>query len=458
MDKDVSKNKWELKSDVIVIGTGFAGLSAAIEAHDSGANVIILEKMSSPGGNSIIASGGINAVNPKLQKHQGIKDSINLHYNQTLSKGDNRGEPEKIKYLVNNALSVLCWLEDLGVEFPEKVIQGLGAVWERTHCPPNYKNYKKGKAIIEALLDQIKARNISVYYNHKVKEILREDKLKGRVLGVKAYNKNNTYLFRARNGVVLASGGFAANHQEVKKHDRKLEVITASTNNPAASGEVIKMAEDIGCDSIHKSFIQCIPWAVSSSRHKGMFFLISSQESRSYPIPYQIFVNKKGERFVAEDSARNEITKSALSQPTFKPINFKNKGREILSNSIDNLETVLKINPKGSLVDTVKKYNKFCRDKNDEEYGKSDKLLVPLETPPFIAKNMSLARHHTMGGIKTEGVTGKVLDRWGEIVPGLYAAGEVTGGLHGSNRLGHNATPECLIFGRKAGQNAAKSG
>ena len=140
--------EWDSEVEVLIVGSGYAGLTAAIEANDAGSSSLILEKMPIVGGNSIRSGGGANAVDPKRQLSQGIKDSIDFHYKQTF-EGGGLGDPEKIRYMVENALDMCVdWLESLGVEWPKHVVRGNGALWERTHTPAKYKRYSRGAAIL----------------------------------------------------------------------------------------------------------------------------------------------------------------------------------------------------------------------------------------------------------------------------------------------------------------------
>ena len=155
--------KWDQKTDVVIIGTGYAGLAAAIEAHDAGAKAVIIEKSQIIGGNSVIASGAFNCVDPERQKKQGIEDSIDLHFNQTLEGGDFRGDPKKVRYMVEHGLEGLQWLEKSGVEFEPKVYTVVGALWPRSHDPANKG---RGGAIVKVLKDQVNKRKIPILMSY----------------------------------------------------------------------------------------------------------------------------------------------------------------------------------------------------------------------------------------------------------------------------------------------------
>jgi urocanate reductase len=441
--------KWDNDIDVIIVGTGFAGLAAAIEAYDAGASVTILEKRPVIGGNSIIASGGVNAVDPRRQILQDIEDSADLHFKQTFDGGGCLGDPEKIQFMVDNALiECVNWLEKIGVTWPERIVQGFGALWPRTHLPATYKKYQRGAALIHAELDQVRKRNIPLLLKHSVTRIIREKPLDEKVLGVEIETDEKKSFCRAKKALVLTSGGFGANIEMVADHDRRL-ANTPTDNHSGATGECIKMAQDVGADVVGMDYIQCVPMAVRR-QFKAYFFVITSKEIRDYPNTdsYKIFVNKEGNRFVREDARRDDITFASLAQQPFEPMPTVN------AETIEELEKKLKI-PKGNLAKTIDKYDSYCDAQRDPEFDKLPYVLIPCRTAPFIVETKAPGRHHTMGGLKVKGSTGQVVDRWGKIIPQLYAAGEVTGGFHGLNRLGHNATPECIVFGRAVGKRAA---
>lgn len=447
--------KWDKEADMVIVGTGFSGLAATLVARDLGLSVLLLEKMRVPGGNSIIAGGGANAVDPVRQKRQGIEDSTDLHFKQTMEGGDNINDPEKVRYMVDHALEdCINYLERLGVVWPEKVVRGLGSLYERTHYVGTYtdkkgKRWSSGAANIHAMLERLKKIGQPILFRHEVTRMIREKPLEGRVLGVEVNAIGIRQYFKARRGVILASGGFGANLEWVAKHDRRL-AHTDTTNHKGATGECIKFAEDIGADTLHMDYIQSIPFKVTAP-FKAMFFQIESEEIRkaSSSMPYRIFVNKEGKRFVDEGARRDVIKLAGCAQPLFEPM------EDVKADSIEELEDKLGL-PKGRLVETVNKYNVACKTGKDVEFGKDPTILVPLETGPFLAISKAIKRHHTMGGLLVKGTTGQVIDRWGKVIPGLFAAGEVTGGTHGANRLGHNATVDCLVFGQVCARTAAQ--
>ncbi len=448
--------KWDQTADVVIVGSGYSGLAAAIVSRQLKMSVVVLEKMPVAGGNSVIAHGGANAVDPVRQNRQGIEDSTDLHFKNTMEGGDNINDPEKVRYFVDHALEdAVNYLERLGVKWPEKVVRGYGALWERTHYPGTYKdakgrNWKMGAANIHAMLDEMDRIGQPVLLGHEVTGFVREKPLDGRVLGVEVKLKGKKMYFKARRGVILASGGFGANIAWVTQLDRRL-ASTGTTNHPGATGECIKFAQDVGADTLHMDYIQAIPLNDVKPPYKASFYLIESEEVRkaSASMPYRIFVNKDGKRFVDESARRDVIKEAVLAQPLFEPL------PEMKADTIEELEAKLNL-PKGSLVATVREYNAACDAKKDAVLGKHPSVLTPIRTGPFQGNSRAMQRHHTMGGLLVKGTTGEVIDRTGKPIPGLFAAGEVTGGTHGANRLGHNATVDCLVFGQLCARTVAK--
>ncbi len=456
--------KWDKEADVVVIGTGYAGLAAAIEAFDAGSNVIILEKNLFIGGNSIIASGGMNAVDPERQKKQGIEDSVDLHYKHTLAGGDFRGDPEKVRFLVENALDGVKWLEKMGVQFEPTVYTIVGSLYPRSHDPINGG---RGGAIVKALKAEVDKRKIPVLMGYKLSGIVREGFLTGVVQGVEAENKGKKLYFKAKRGVVLATGGFAADVKMRSKYAPLLDVELPTTNVASATGEAIISAEDEGADVIGMDYIQLLIACNYYTKKYGSLANLG--------IDSAIFVNTKGERFVAEDARRDVMSDAVLQQPKklllwvaddlckkrFDAATIERTLKDGLifkADTLDGLAKILKEKfdvPEEKFLNTVKNYNEFAKKGEDKEFGKKVTNLKPLAKGPFYASPTQAGAHHTMGGLRTKGTTGQVIDRHGNVIPRFYAAGEVTGGVHGANRLGGNATTDCIVNGRACGKNAA---
>jgi urocanate reductase len=459
-----SPKKWDREADVVIIGTGYSGLAAAIEAHDAGSKVIIVEKNPFWGGNSITASGGYNAVDPVRQKKQGIEDSIDQHYKHTIAGGDYRADPEKVRFMVENALGGIEWLEKLGVKFEPTVYTIVGSLYPRSHDP---LNRGRGAAIIKVLKTQVDKRKIPILLNHKLTGIVREKVLEGMVQGVVVNSKGKKLYFKAKKGVVLATGGFSADVKMRSKYDPRLDAEMPTTNVQSATAEAITCAEDEGADVVGMDYIQMLIACNFFTKKYGSLMNLG--------IDHAVFVNTKGERFVSEDQRRDVMAEASLLQPKKmflwvtdeqcqKRFNEETLGRILkdgLSFKSDTLEGLAKILnekfgvPQEKFLQTIKQYNEYVRNGEDKQFGKKKTNLKPVEKAPFYASPTQAGVHHTMGGLRTKGTTGQVIDRNGKAIPRLYAAGEVTGGVHGTNRLGGNATTDCVVNGRACGKNAA---
>lgn len=453
-----------LEADVIVIGAGGAGLAAAVMANQEGASVIVIEKMPKIGGNTILSGGALNAVDEGSETALANKDSVELHYTQTFEGGDKKANPEMVRTLVENAWDGVEWLQELGMEFQPGTFTVLGGLWPRAHKPvepvgtgffKTYQNYVDTHENIEILL------------NTKAEEFILAD---GEVKGVIATGETgNKVTLNANNAVILATGGFGQNiemRQEFNTIWKDLGGSVKSTNHPGATGDGIKMAEAVNADLVGMEYIQLLPMgdpntgSLSGNIEKGV-------ENR-------IFVNKDGNRFVDEGARRDVMTSALMEQtdaqmwvildshdyPTGEEINnFNEKISQLVSDkrafkgeTLEDLAKEINVNPE-NLVKAVEEFNKAVNGEAEDPFGRT-LFKDPIDQGPYYASLRIPTVHHTMGGIKIN-TDAQVINKDGEVVKGLYAAGEVTGGIHGANRLGGNALADILVFGRIAGKNAA---
>lgn len=454
--------KWDRTADVVIIGSGGAGLSAAVVAADKGSSVIVLEKMPTIGGNTMISGGFMNAADPERQGKQGITDSPENHFKQTLAAGDFRADPEKVKILTANALDAVHWLESLGMKFDDKVIQVYGALYPRSHVPKE----PKGTGYIRVLKAACDKRKVNIQTQTKVAAIIREKQSSGRVLGIKALDRRNkTIYIKANRAVVLASGGFGANKELRALHDPRMRDLT-TTNQPGSTGDLILAAMDIGGYPIGMDYIQCNPGAPPGRNLRITLHL---------DVSGFIFVDKRGKRFVAEDERRDVLREAILNLPekygytvlddeVFQGYDKITRdttmagikeGDAWTANTLEELAAKMGV-PPDEFVATVKRYNDvIVPQKKDPDFGKNPRNLTKvIAKPPFWACYAGMAVHHTMGGLNIN-TKAQVLDHERKVIPGLYAAGEVTGGIHGTNRVGGNAIADIFVFGRIAGANAA---
>ena len=292
--------KWDLTTEVLVIGSGGAGLASAVSAAQGGAKVTVMEKLGFVGGNTMLCSGYYNCVDPKRQEPQGIKDSVELHVKQTLAAGDYRADPELVRMLAEGAPKSVEWLKKIGVHFRPGIYQIYGGLWPRCRNPEG----QSGSDYIKACVQYAKKISLDVKTGHKVTRIIRQEPNAGRVLGVEVEIDGKKENWRAMKGVVAAAGGYAANAQMCAFFDPRLEKLN-TTNQPCSTGEVLRSIQDINGLAVGMDYIQCIPWTAPGYKNVADVF---------QAIEYTIFVNKEGKRYVAEDNRRDVIRDATLAQ------------------------------------------------------------------------------------------------------------------------------------------------
>ena len=450
--------------DVVVIGAGGAGLVAAIEAKNNGAkNVIVLEKMAFAGGNTLISGGEYAAPNNWVQVKKGLKDSNDAFYNDILKGGDNEGDPKLVRVLADNALSGAEWLKDyINMTFEDRQMFFGGHSVERSLVPQG----ATGVEMISKLLAKAEELNIPVLYETPATELMVD---KGRVTGVKAVSEDKEYTFLAKDGVILATGGFGSNLEMRVKYNKDVDENILSTNTVGITGDGITMAEKIGAQLEDMPFIQTYPTCDPIS---GALLYFGDVRL----VGGSILVNQEGKRFVEELERRDVISMAIKNQTGNAAYQFCDEAQVKLSgvaehhadevNYLFNNKLLVKADTIKEAADffgidaaelekTVAKYNQYAKDGKDLEFNKRGKL-TPFEAKgPFYIMKAFPAVHHTMGGVKID-ENARVINTKGEVIKGLYGAGEVTGDIHGTNRLGSDAIADITVFGRIAGQNVVK--
>lgn len=458
------------QADVVVVGGGGAGLAAAISAYQAGAkHVLVLEKLGFVGGSTNVSEGALNAVDPVRQGRQGIEDSVAKFYDQTIKGGHNKGTPALVHYLTENSMNSVDWLEDLGVKFKDEIGTATGALWQRSHYPAT----PSGNTYIRTFEQVIGETNgaIKVMTDTKVTDLIKAD---GRIKGVMAENFGRKITVDA-GAVVIATGGFGANikmRQEFNTgvwKDVKLDKSIGCTNlAKAAQGDGLVMGKKVGAALIGLDDIQIHPCGTPGT---GLMENIRTSGRN------RIFVNLEGSRFVNEGAARDVLAKAIFAQPkgTYWIVvnherypsedwvdangatirNMLALGSVVAAPTLDELAKKTGMDPK-KLEASVAGYNAVVEGKAKDPLGfvannKDDKTLTG---GPWYACRKVPTVHHTMGGLEIN-TKAQVIGVDGKVIPGLYAAGEVTGGIHGSNRLGGNAIADVMVFGRTAGTNAA---
>lgn len=459
---------WDEEVDVVVVGSGFAGLAASAEAAGLGVGVVILEKMSYYGGNSIISGGGYCCWDSKLQLRQRLNlgdDSWELHKEDTLKGGDYFNIPELVEVMVKSAPDGLNWLINAGAEIRETLPRIGGHSAHRSYLEAK----TSGRGFTEPLKKLAMDRGAEMRLNTQVTSIWREDE-DGPVLGVETTAGDTKKNIRVKRALILASGGFSRDVKMRMDFNPSLVPEYNCTNHKGATGEIIRYARAVGADVLHMEFIQLYPCAEPKN---GIIdsYALSCYSGTGYGLFY---VNKLGKRFVNELERRDVVSNAQIKsggKPTYSILNIKifeklatpveeiqkgmAKGRIVEAESIYELAQKLGI-PADALQDSVTKHNSYIRDGKDPDFNKQmTKNMIPIMEGPFCAIAQWPAIHYCMGGLRIDSQA-RVIDIWGKPIPKLYAAGEVCGGIHGSNRLGGNAIADCIVFGRIAGINAAK--
>lgn len=441
------------KADIVVIGAGGAGLAAAVEATDNGAKVIVLEKMPMVGGNTARATGGINAAGTPQQEKTGVKDSPELFYQDTMKGGYEKNNPELVKVLTTQAKDSIAWLVGLGADLSD-VGRLAGASVNRAHRPTGGEAV--GDHIAQTLKKAADSRKIDVRTWNEATEILKDKD--GKITGVKAVNKDKKeYTINAKS-VIIAAGGFSANQEMVVKYKPELKGFS-TTNHPGATGDGIVLGTKAGSKLVDMVEIQTHPTVVP-----GKSVMVTEAVRGNGAI----LVNKDGKRFTNELLTRDVVSKAILDQKdkvaylffdqslreSLKATEeYFNMGLVTEADTMEELADKIKVD-KNALVESVNKYNEAVKAKNDSEFGRPD-MPRTLDKPKFYAIEVTPAVHHTMGGLVIN-TDAQVIGEDGQPIKGLYAAGEVTGGVHGGNRLGGNALEDIVTFGRIAGRGAAK--
>ncbi|WMJ77775.1 MULTISPECIES: flavocytochrome c [unclassified Sedimentibacter] len=506
LEKNETAEDIDKTADVIVIGGGGAGLAAAVSAHQNGASVIVIEKMPQVGGNTIISGSAYNGADPNRQasltmtdlekqtvegiinadqtdlevkqwqetlkkeweeyKDSGstqLFDSPTLHKLQTYNGGDKLGSTKLIGILADNSLPAVEWLESLGMKFKDYVFTVLGGLWSRAHKPEK----PLGTGYIETYMNYIEenSNDIEILVETKAEEFIVEG---GVVKGVYADRNGGKVTLHANKGVVLAAGGFGANVEMREQYNTLWPSLKdiKTTNHTGATGDGIIMAEEINASILGMEHIQLLPMgdpvtgSLSGNIEQG--------------VQNRIFVNKEGNRFVDEGERRDVMTKALMEQtdanmwvivdkhsyPTGDTINNFNEsidslveaGRAYKSDTLEGLAELIGVDEK-NLTAAVETFNQAVDGTTEDPFGRT-LYADKIDTAPYYAGARVPTVHHTMGGVEINELS-QVIGSDGQIIKGLYAAGEVTGGIHGSNRLGGNALADITVFGKIAGESAA---
>ncbi|MEC0090240.1 flavocytochrome c [Paenibacillus macquariensis] len=441
------------KYDIIIVGAGGAGMSAALEAKEKGMNPVIFEKMPVAGGNTLKSSSGMNASETKFQKEQSIKDSNDVFYDETLKGGHGTNDKDMLRFFVDNSASAIDWLDSIGIRLNNITITG-GMNEKRTHRPED--GSAVGQYLVNGLLKNMQEQEIPLFVNASVTDITEKD---GKVNGVKVVFNQTDERNIAADAIIVTTGGYGANMDLISEVRSDLKGYV-TTNQEGSTGDGIRMIEKLGGTTVDMDQIQVHP---------------TVQQDKSYLIGEAvrgegaILVSSDGKRFTNELDTRDNVTAAINKLPEnsaylvfdsgvkarVKAIQqYEKMGFVIQANSIEDLAKEMGV-PVDQLKTTLDTWNSAVKNKKDAEFGRTTGMDNDLSNATYHAIKIAPGIHYTMGGVKINTNT-EVLNKDGEPIPGLFAAGEVTGGLHGQNRIGGNSVAEIIIFGRQAGIKSAK--
>ena len=500
VENDAAAEDSTVDADVVVVGAGGAGMTAAITAAAEGKSVVILESQSMVGGNSVRATGGMNAgktvyqdenefgesagvektlktaaekyadnetitalaktVSEQWAAYQadptGYFDSVELMELDTMIGGKGINDPELVETLCANSADAIDWLDEHGITLHNVSSFG-GASVKRIHRPVNAegKTVSVGSYMIPLLEENCEKAGVKMMLDTTATEILTD--ANGAAVGVKATGASGETVTVNAKAVVLATGGFGANLDMVVKYKPELKGFM-TTNAPGIQGQGIEMAQAIGAATVDMDQIQIHPTVEANTA------ALITEGLRG---DGAILINEEGQRFIDEVGTRDVVSAAEIAQTgsySWLVVDqamadassviqgYIKKGYTVTGSTYEELGKAMGVDA-AAFAETMEKWNGYVEAKNDPDFGRTS-FANPLNTAPYYAVKVTAGVHHTMGGLKINANT-EVLNEKGEVIPGLFAAGEVTGGVHGANRLGGNAVADFTVFGRIAGAAAS---
>ena len=500
VEKDAVAEDSTVDADVVVVGAGGAGMTAAITAAGEGKSVVVLESQSMVGGNSVRATGGVNAAKTVYQDENefgesagvektlktaaekyadnetitalaktvseqwaayqanptGYFDSVELMELDTMIGGKGINDPELVETLCANSADAIDWLDEHGITLHNVSSFG-GASVKRIHRPVNAegKTVSVGSYMIPLLQENCEKAGVKMMLDTTATEILTD--ANGAAVGVKATGASGETVTVNAKAVVLATGGFGANLDMVVKYKPELKGFM-TTNAPGIQGQGIEMAQAIGAATVDMDQIQIHPTVEANTA------ALITEGLRG---DGAILINEEGKRFIDEVGTRDVVSAAEIAQTgsySWLVVDqamvdassviqgYIKKGYTVTGATYEELGKAMGVDA-AAFAETMEKWNGYVEAKNDPDFGRTS-FANKLDTAPYYAIKVTAGVHHTMGGLKINANT-EVLNEKGEVIPGLFAAGEVTGGVHGANRLGGNAVADFTVFGRIAGAAAS---
>ncbi|WP_206363847.1 flavocytochrome c [Gudongella oleilytica] len=466
--------EWDMTYDVVVVGGGFAGLSAAYQASTLGASTLLIDKMPVLGGNSQINGGVWASYTSKIADDLYVKlgltpDTAEKHIEDTIKGGDYMGDVKLVKNFVYGSPIMLDLMLDNGLQVRESITRPGGHYGYRTYTTIN----GIGADIVNVQKKMLEQTSATIMLNSKMTQIYRESTGEQRVVGIKIETQDGIKNVKAEKGVILTTGGFAGNVEMRSKHVPALTSDIPTTNHVGATGEGIIMAQEVGANTTQMSYIQLYPFANPNNGVLDSYAVIPF----SGPSAGIVYVDQYGNRYVNEGERRDVCSRAAQNSGGFPT--FSIFGQEIVekagfisaeqlengifenrifkADTLEELADIINSNKykdgtismnRETLKSTIETHNGYVDAGKDPDFGKViDKgVMLKIEKGPYYAIPQWPSVHHTMGGLTITEKT-EVQDIWGNVIPGLYAAGEITGGVHGTNRLGSNAIPDALVHG-----------
>lgn len=437
--------------DLVIVGSGGAGLTAAVQARELGLSAVILEKEKQIGGNTNRASSGMNAAESTVQAKHGIVDRMQDFYDETLQGGGRLNDRGMLHHFVERAPLAINWLAQHGLPLDDLTITG-GMSVQRTHRPAS--TAPVGSYLVKGLTKLATTAGVTIITQARVTSLIQEH---GQITGVRyqdAADSEHVLLGRA---VILASGGFGASHELMRRYRPDLANYE-TTNQPGATGDGLKLAQQVGAQLMQLDLVQVHPTVQQDQPHA---FLIGEAVRGEGAI----LVDAHGQRFIDELATRRVVSNAITALPSHsaylifdqqvrsrvQAIEFYDHiGLVKTGNTLAELADQLQM---PDLVNTVHQWDQNVEAKQDPQFHRTTGMEHPINQGPFFAIHVAPAIHYTMGGIHADAET-RVLDANGQPIPGLYAAGEVVGGLHGNNRIGGNSIAETVVFGRQAAMTA----
>ncbi|WP_029674640.1 flavocytochrome c [Butyrivibrio sp. VCB2006] len=458
----VAEEDYEATADVVIVGGGGAGMTAAIAAAENGKKVILLEKNEILGGNTSRASSGMNAAETHYEAEQGVEDSVDLFVEDTMKSGKEINDPELVRTLAEKSAEAIDWLdkENVPLSGPLGTMGGLSA--KRTHRPTDEEGNvtSVGNFLVSALSGRIDELGVEIIYGATVNKIIMDG---GKASGVVAAGEYGNTITVHANAVIVATGGFGGNMDRIVALRPDLAGYI-STNVPTASGDAIDFLTEVGADFVDMEQIQLHPTVIPTD---------GALVGEALRGDGAILVNREGVRFTNETGTRDAVSAAEVAQTGGNVWLIANQdmydgsavikkldkgGYLVKGDTLEDLAKAMEFNDSASaaLKDTIDTWVACVAAKEDPEFGREiGDVLTDLSQGPYYAVNVGPGIHHCMGGVKIN-TDAQVIDTEGNPIPGLYAAGEVTGGIHGANRLGGNAVADIVVFGKIAGENASK--